>query len=90
MSETIPGQVSLFDLPGLYEPPEMWECMKTCVHAGGPWDDHFPGRPDVPRCNYPSCGAGITNGKWIRQKVRNNLVHFWCVCYGRREAAASP
>ena len=82
--DLIPGQVSLFDLPELTETPQLWECMKTCKHAGGPWDDHFPGKPNMPRCNYPSCGAGITNGKWIKQKTVNNLVHFWCVCYERR------
>ena len=40
--DLIPGQVSLFDLPGLAETPPLWDCMETCVHAGGPWDDHFP------------------------------------------------
>ena len=85
--DLITGQVSLFDLPGLTEIPLLWDCMETCVHAGGPWDDHFPGRPDKPRCNYPSCGAGITNGKWIRERKENNLVRHYCICYEKRETA---
>lgn len=86
MTEPLPGQMSIFELPGLYRPPELWECMKTCIHAGGPWDDHFPGRPDIPRCRYPDQVPGMNNGGNMKQKVVNNHVHIWCTLYERGEA----
>ena len=78
-------QLSMFDLPGLNEPPELWECMKTCVHVGGPLDDFFPGK-NIPRCNYPISVYG-TSGKGCCQEVRNNLVHMWCTLYEKREGS---
>ena len=82
--DLIPGQVSLFDLPGLYEPPELWDCMATCIHAGGPWDDHFPGS-DKRRCRYPDQIPGMSNGRNMISKTIDNRWHCWCRLYERRE-----
>ena len=74
------NQVTIFDLMARVEHPPLWDCMETCVHAGGPWDDHFPGRPDKKRCRYPD-HVGITNGKWMKSKTVNNIWHCWCTLY---------
>lgn len=82
-------QLSIFDLAALREPPELWECMATCVHAGGPWDDYFPGNSKMMRCNYPQQQQGIGySGKNVRQVVRNNRVHFYCILYEEKGAGA--
>ena len=74
-------QVTISELMARVEPPEMWECMKTCVHAGGPWDDYFP-YTKVKRCKYPIMQPGYgTSGKHIRSKTINNIWHCWCVMY---------
>ena len=73
-------QVTIFDLMARVEQPPLYDCMETCAHAGGPWDDCFPGRPDKKRCRYPD-HVGIRNGKWIKSKLVNNMWNTYCTLY---------
>lgn len=72
-------QISILDLePDIMPKPELWECMKSCVHVGEIMD-HFPGT-DKPRCLYGIMKAD-TGGKDIIGKVIDNIWHCWCKYY---------
>lgn len=74
------GQMTIFDFQGnVTLAPEMWDCMKSCEHAGENMDK-FPGT-NVDRCLY-----GIFLGNdMISEQDAKGKVHFWCRYYKPRE-----
>ena len=71
-------QVTIYDLMARVEHPQLWDCMETCAHAGGPWDDHFPGNPNKRRCRYPD-HARVRD--WMKTKKSKNRWYCWCTLY---------
>ena len=74
------AQMTLFDY-GVTDPPEVWECMKTCARSDI-YTDTFPlgGK----RCLYGLKQDG-TSGKDMYQRVVDNKVTFYCRYYKREE-----
>lgn len=73
-------QLSILDIaPDILPVPEMWDCMRTCAHMGT-YVGHFPGHPEMPRCEYPIMMEG-TSG---RHMIEIRIGHFVCSYYKRR------
>lgn len=72
------GQMSIYDFGT--DPPEVWDCMKTCKHANE-YTDTFPAS-NKKRCRYGAFqpGIGTTGNDWY-EKVVDDLCHFYCKFY---------
>ena len=75
------GQKSIFDYGT--DPPELWECMRTCKHAGEITGTFPTGEK---RCEYGEYQDGNgTSGNDHYQKVDSrSVVHFYCKYYEMR------
>lgn len=81
-----PVQLSLLDCaPQLVRQihPELWECMKTCVHYGE-FMDRFPLDKDGERCAYGRQMDGTSGNDVFRVTDVAGTVHFYCKYYKNR------
>lgn len=76
MVETV--QLRFNDIQPQIIHPEMWECMKTCAHAGE-ITDHFPGTNRV-RCLY-GISKDRCSGNDMFSKLIDNRWYCWCKYY---------
>ena len=73
------GQMSIYDFIPDQDPPQKWECMKTCARADI-MADHFPQPNGGKRCLYGITQDG-TSGKDVYEKIKDNMVTFYCKYY---------
>lgn len=73
-------QMALYDF-GVTDPPQVWDCMKTCARADI-FTDEFPlgGK----RCLYGLTQCG-TSGEDTYEKIVDNLVTIYCKYYKSKE-----
>lgn len=72
-------QLSILDIaPDILPVPVVWDCMQTCAHMGE-YVGHFPGHPELPRCEYGIMQPGIgTSGKdWTEVEVGRFVCRFY-------------
>lgn len=73
------GQMSIYYFEKI-DPPPVWDCMKTCKHAGEHWDT-FPAS-NKRRCRYGAFQPGIgTSGLDWYERVKDNISTFYCIFY---------
>lgn len=75
------GQTSIYDFLKM-DPPQVWDCMKTCRHA----DEHVGQFPLGGKlCEYGQHQPGIgTSGLDLYERIKDNVVTFYCKFYEMR------
>lgn len=74
------GQIDIFEAFHL-DPPELWDCMKTCARANI-YTDEFPlgGK----RCRYGQQYYGTSGKDWYEKTIDGKLCSF-CKFYKMKE-----